>query len=762
MTLLSARMARWTLMAAATAAMIALGAPAALAAGLAPVSPASPASPGSVKTVSYRGFSFQVPAGWPVIHVAQTSRTCVNFDRHAIYLGSPGLNQNCPSGLLGTTEAVLVQPSSASSASSASTSAAEDRVARRITVVGPRIEVTATYDTHRALVARVLAGAGLPVPRASAATANGLAGLARPAGPVPVSNAAEQVVAPAAAAATLPASATSYLGQGFDACDAPSAAFMSAWKTSSPYGAVGIYIGGADRACQQQQNLTAEWVAQQAAAGWHFLPTYVGVQAEFDQITAPSSQAVAAAQDAVTQAAALGFGPGTPIYYDMEAYPVSQEANALAFLSAWTTQLHAEGYKSGVYSSSSSGVTDLVANFTTDAMPDVIWDALWNKTADTADTVIPAADWANHQRVHQFNGGVSQTYGGDTINVDQDYLDVNLQPPGPAQSGQSALRTETGQATDYVIRNRNLYAYYQTTPGGGFAGPKMLSSTGDLTGTPVAVQTANGAISVFAATTGGGIRGFIEAAPGGAATRAVSLHGNFTAGLAAIAARNGVVAVYAVGTDRNLYSFYQTSPGGGFSGPKRLTTSANLTGVPAAVQTAQSVISVYTRTTGGSVKAVWQSAVGGAVTKTALLSGHLSSSPAAVITSLGAIAVYAVGTDGQLYGFEQRKPGGLFIGPTKLTTNGGLTGTPVALPGAAGTVSVYARSLGGPVRAKWQIAAYGAFSYGATLSGRLIVGDLGGFVAGTAVSLYGTGASGLQYVDRAGVAVGSFSGWAVI
>ena len=142
----------------------------------------------------------------------------------------------------------------------------------------------------------------------------------------------------------------------------------------------------------------------------------------------PASQGTAAAQDAVTQAAALGFGPGTPIYYDMEAYPAAQEKNALAFMSAWTTELHAEGYKSGIYSSSSSGVTDLVANFTRDAMPDVIWDALWNGQANTTDPAIPATDWADNDRAHQFNGGNDETYGRDTMDVDQDYLDLSLTP----------------------------------------------------------------------------------------------------------------------------------------------------------------------------------------------------------------------------------------------------------------------------------------------------------------------------------------------
>src|SRR5215831_6645670 len=396
---LSTRAARRSFLAGAAAAATALGSPAALAAAD-PSSLAVP-TPGALKTVTYLGYSFAVPAGWPVIRTTRTSATCVRFDRHAIYLGDPGQNQDCPSGLLGTTEAIGVQPAAGPVPGASS---AEDQAARRITVVSPGIEVTATYDTDRALVTRILASAALPLPspagQGPAASQKGAAN-------------AERLVAPAAAA-TVPAGATSYAGQGFDACAAPSSAYMSAWKKASPYGAVGIYIGGAERACAQP-NLTAGWVSQQAAAGWHFLPIYVGVQAEFGQITSPASQAVAAADDAVTQAAALGFGPGTPVYYDMEAYPSGQKGNALAFMSAWTTQLHAEGYKSAIYSSSSSGVTDLVTNFTKYAMPDVIWDALWNGAANTADPAIPATDWARHQRAHQFSGGANATFGGDTI-----------------------------------------------------------------------------------------------------------------------------------------------------------------------------------------------------------------------------------------------------------------------------------------------------------------------------------------------------------
>src|SRR4029453_6968382 len=69
-----------------------------------------------------------------------------------------------------------------------------------------------------------------------------------------------------------------FRGEGFDACTAPSAATMRSWRTSSPYRAIGVYFGGNNRACLQP-NLTAQWVADQTAAGWHLMPIHLALQA---------------------------------------------------------------------------------------------------------------------------------------------------------------------------------------------------------------------------------------------------------------------------------------------------------------------------------------------------------------------------------------------------------------------------------------------------------------------------------------------------
>ena len=80
----------------------------------------------------------------------------------------------------------------------------------------------------------------------------------------------------------------------------------------------------------------------------------------------------AAADQAVTAAKSYGLGAGTPIYYDMEAYNHTNagcRTAVLTFLDAWTRQLKAVSYISGVYSSAGSAITDLQSNTTVAGHP---------------------------------------------------------------------------------------------------------------------------------------------------------------------------------------------------------------------------------------------------------------------------------------------------------------------------------------------------------------------------------------------------------
>ena len=245
-------------------------------------------------------------------------------------------------------------------------------------------------------------------------------------------------------------------GYGFDQCEAPSQAAMTKWLQYSPFRAVGIYMSGALRFCQAQTNLTPTWVATQLATGWRLLPIHLGAQAscttrdryQKDKISADSTSSYSKARaqgryeaDVATAAARnLGITPKSTIYYDLEAFNAgiaSCRTSSLYFLSAWTRRIHTNGYVSGVYSSAASGIKILddarVTPNNPFSLPDQIWIADWNGRADVSSTFIRPDGWPG-ARIHQYQGGHKETWGGVTINIDRNYLDLSgtaSTPPAP-------------------------------------------------------------------------------------------------------------------------------------------------------------------------------------------------------------------------------------------------------------------------------------------------------------------------------------------
>ena len=232
----------------------------------------------------------------------------------------------------------------------------------------------------------------------------------------------------------------SLTGYAFDACTTPSQEVMDAWWEASPYSAVGVYIGGSNRKCDQPE-LTAAWVTAQQRRGWHLLPLQVGPQASCsgyvdvmssDQPTA-EAQGRAEATAAVASATALGIGKGSTLYYDLEDYDTQAtdcRRAALSFMSGWTKQLHAAGYDSGVYSNIAAAIAslDLADRVSTGsyAMPDDIWFAWANGKVDTvADPKWVASHrWDDHARIHQYRLDTKETYGGFQLTVDASWADV--------------------------------------------------------------------------------------------------------------------------------------------------------------------------------------------------------------------------------------------------------------------------------------------------------------------------------------------------
>ena len=396
----------------------------------APTGTAAAAAAPHTKVVRYHGYRLVVPVSWPVYDLAAEPAVCVRFNRHAVYLGQPSARQRCPAHAVGRTEAILVSPLAAytagagGGASGPALPGAADRNAQprggsstQLGVPADGITITATWHGDPARIARALGVHSLQSsnPRKPAVHTSG-------ASPRAIHRAGDPV----------------FTGLGFDACSTPSPSAMSAWG-ASPYRAVGIYIGGVNEACSQS-NLSPTWVDEESAAGWSLLPIYVGLQAPKNGCgcagivpSQATTEGTSAADDAIAQAEANGLSPGNPIYDDMEAYTTggTNTQAVLAFLSAWTTELHAHGYLSGVYSSENSGIRDLVAaNGTGFVEPDELWIANWNGQANTNSSVVPSTEWANHQRLHQYQGGHNATYGGVTINIDSDYVDAGAASGG--------------------------------------------------------------------------------------------------------------------------------------------------------------------------------------------------------------------------------------------------------------------------------------------------------------------------------------------
>jgi hypothetical protein len=491
--------------------------------------------------VRYAGYTIRVPAGWPVYRLDRDPSRCVRYDRHAVYLGTPGANQQCPAHLVGRTATISIQAAGPGSAGSpgpgsgpagpvnvgpaigtvpqvgaAVTRDAQDQE-MRASLADPGVLVTGTYagDTGGVLsILRSLRRAGGARAAARTAASMTVRATARTTAGPGAGGGRAQVMARAAAAlrTTHPArhrhprahrgrrhgqarhhpgskhhparhhparhhparhhparhrarkhSGRKHSGRkhharkhrarkhgrhrhrgrpraprlrqglhGFDSCTTPSVAAMQAWRRA--FSAMAVYIGGVEAGCASP-NLTAGWVHAVTGMGWSLIPTYVGRQASCSSFSVrirparAAAQGRAAARDAIRQAAALGMGRRTPVYYDMEAYRGHRRCRdaTLAFLDAWTRTLHADGYSSGVYSSASSGAENLGAARTVDghrmAKPDSMWFGLWDNERNVRGLpYLLQSWWRGPRRIKQYEGPHRRAVGGYTLDIDSDWV----------------------------------------------------------------------------------------------------------------------------------------------------------------------------------------------------------------------------------------------------------------------------------------------------------------------------------------------------
>jgi hypothetical protein len=332
--------------------------------------------------------------------------------------------------------------------------------------------------------------------------------------------------------------------QAFDYCGIPSLATMQNWWNNSPYRTFNIYLGGSARAsgCNFSA-LTNSWLSSIDKMGWTLILTWVGPQSpcsgyipkfSSDPNTA-YQQGRSEADQAVTQARNLGFLKDLLIYNDIEYYKDDGTCGSAvkAYVSGWVSRLHEHGVKAGAYSIS---CTSKMAEWASIAnVPDQVWMAYYNKDGfDSNVSVfgIPCLSdslWPNHQRMHQYAGDFSDTWGGKTISIDSSVLDADVVAYGDGglaasttSVSASGMETETvgPRIVDYqmldsdagwVLTNNHLL--WTSTAGDGWTditptdAPDVTYSSASfsdaLHGWVAGISAQDGTIQVFATGNGG-------------------------------------------------------------------------------------------------------------------------------------------------------------------------------------------------------------------------------------------------------------------
>jgi hypothetical protein len=740
------------------------------------LSPAASATPAGWKSVQYGPVTVDVPASWPVIDLTNTNQ-CALLNQNAVYVGTQSPDASCPARAFGKTGAVQIQPlSSASGAYRVTTPATVNGQSANVDAGGPTAHtMQAALPQANALVSVSWGDAGSATSQATASQIEGsITTNGTPLQSTATTQSHEKRTGPSTAHLTsfskglvgAPEQASTTVGYGFDTCAAPSLASMQAWL-NSPYRTVGAYLGGANAACPPG-NLTRSWVATVQEEGWSIIPIYVGLQAPcagqagLASIIAgsASSEGAQAAADAVTDAEGVGLTPGSPIFFDMEAYGTGCTAAVTTFLSAWSAELHALGYSSGVYESTSN-VGDLVS--VPAAQPDILWFAQWDGIATTSNSFVPSYLWTQNQRIKQYEGGHVESYAGVSIDIDSDYVDAVLNGPTSAspnswQSSSAFYEPPANQVQVYAAPvGSSVFEKFYSYGAGSWSG--WLDLGGLVSGTPVALyEPVANQVQVYAVGLNGSVYEDVYSYVGGSWSGWGDLGGVVSGTpVAFYQPAENQVQVYVVGGS-SIWSDVYTYASGAWSGWEDL--GGAVSGSPVAFyQPEANQVQVYVLGPGNSIWGDVYSYGSGGWSGWGDLGGIASESPMAFYEpEANQVQVYAVGINGSVYEDAYTYGSGTWSGWEDL--GGVVSGTPVAFyqPGA-NQVQVYVVG-GGSI---WSdVYSYGSGAWSGWE-------DLGGIVSGSPVAfyepdanqvqVYAVGINGSVYEDVFSYAGDTWSGW---
>lgn len=260
-----------------------------------------------------------------------------------------------------------------------------------------------------------------------------------------------QISEMAGVAAEPPGTATVSMRLGFDeSLVAPPNPTMQQWWSSSPYFDVGFYLnGGRNRV--HDPNLNAGWVTSVSNQGWGEIPLWVDLQAPCackygngtypncksgtyqytisTDLTTAQQQGVSSADAAATSASGIGIN-GNIIYIDIEQYDIPSSLAqcgpaVVSFLNGWISEIQNKGYLAGAY-----GAPGDAANWNANVslLPTDIWASKYDERVTIWGLQYGLTDsmWNTNQRIHQYAGTHSETWGGYSLNIDNDIVDAGV------------------------------------------------------------------------------------------------------------------------------------------------------------------------------------------------------------------------------------------------------------------------------------------------------------------------------------------------
>ena len=276
---------------------------------------------------------------------------------------------------------------------------------------------------------------------------------------------------------------TAFNGTGFDTCSAPSDSQMDDWYAHSPYHGVGVYIGGPSFPASCTGGFTADWVQHQAATGWGMWALFSGTQGSQLGGQDPVALGHSEALQAIANAHTVGFADGTVIFEDEEPYNTpATSAAVVSYLASFAQTLADPAsdqyhYRLGVYggvrdpAAGPSPIMDVADDAALRGQVAAVDFASWtaeqaNFHGTTNNAVIPSTLWADHQRIHQYFGDVTETYGSTTLHIDADRVDLApaTTPPAAVPGPADRIFGDTRDLTA-VETSKQLWAAAPATRG---------------------------------------------------------------------------------------------------------------------------------------------------------------------------------------------------------------------------------------------------------------------------------------------------------